>query len=290
MGNIADSFGFGAESTEADVQEFESTVTGDAKRGAEAEEGHSKDDGSDNAGWDADTDVKDLSGAGKEPKDDDTTGADEQTDEEKAAAKAAEAKAKAKDGDDEDDEPGDLPEGVKKRVARANRARDREKERADTAEREAAELRKQLAEAKPKADDTAPPSADDFDTYEEYLQAKKEHEDKAKPEPKKDEPKPDEGKPDRELVGAVKEIEATLADAGHGDLFKQVVESKDVDVTRDMAIAIAELDNPETVLQAFLDDPKLSKSIADLKTPTARLKALVKLALRYKAPAKGEER
>lgn len=299
MGNIADSFGFGTESTEADVKEFESTVTGDPKRGNE--EGHSKDDGSDNAGWDADTDVKDIAGAGKEPKDDDTNGADdgEQTDEEKAEAKAAAAaKAKGKDGEnDDDDDTGELPEGVKKRVARANRARDREKERADTAEREAETLRKQLAERDKPADDAkVAPKAEDFDDYEDYLQAKKEFEAKPKPEPKKDEPKPADDKsqkPDREVVTAVAEVKALLTDAGHGDVFDKIVEAGEkVPVPRDVVIALADpeaFDHPESVLQALLDDPERAVKLAQM-TPAARMKRLVAFDQPYKAPAKGEER
>lgn len=300
MGNIADSFGFGAESTEADVKDFESTVTGDAKRGAEADEGHSKDDGSDNAGWDADTDVKDLAGAGKEPKDDDTGAGDddgEQTDEEKAAAKAAaEAKAKGKDGDEEEDEAGDLPEGVKKRVARANRARDREKERADTAEREAETLRKQLAERDKPADAaTTAPKAEDFDDYEDYLQAKKDFE--AKPAPKAEDKKPADDtttqKPDREVVDAVAEVKAILTEAGHEAIFKAVVEAGEkVPVPRDVVLALADpdaFDHPESVLQALLDDPARAVDLAKMK-PAARMKHLMTFDKPYKAPAKGEER
>jgi len=292
MSGIKDFGGFGTEDTESGTEEFESSTAGG---NGHTDDSTPRDDHSDDVGWDQVTDVKSIEGVGKEPTDDPEKNEDKGTgvDKDKPADKAKEPEKKDGDDDkDEDDDKGDdLPEGVKRRVARANRARDREKERADAAEKEAADLRKQI-EAKPKADDAAPPKAEDFDDYEDYLQAKKDHE--AKPKPKAEEKPADDkpqGKPDAELVGAVKEIEATLADAGHGDLFKQVVESKDVDVTRDMAIAIAELDNPETVLQAFLDDPALSKSIADLKTPTARLKALVKLDKPYVKPEakKGDE-
>lgn len=290
------SFGFGDEASEADVADFESETAGG---NGHADDSKPRDDHSDDAGWDQTTDVKSIEGAGKEPDDDEGgdkgTGVrkDGQGDDDKAKDKAKEPDKKDGDGDDDGegdddaDKGDDLPEGVKRRVARANRARDRERERAEAAEKEAAELRKQL-EAKPKADDAVAPKAEDFDDYEDYLQAKKDFEAKPKPDDKAKDKPADDGKPkpDAELVGAVKEIEASLLDAGHGDLFKQVVAKADIDVTRDMAIAIADLDNPESVLQAFLDDPAKSKAIADLKTPTARLKALLKLDVPYVKPDK----
>lgn len=291
MSGIKDFGGFGTEDTESGTEEFESSTAGG---NGHTDDSTPRDDHSDDVGWDQVTDVKAIEGVGKEPTDDPEKNEDKGTgvDKDKPAPKAKEPEKKGDekddDKDDDDDKGDDLPEGVKRRVARANRARDREKERADAAEKEAAELRKQI-EAKPKADD-APPKAEDFDDYEDYLQAKKDHE--AKPKPKADDKPADDAKPkpDAELVGAVKEIEASLMDAGHGDLFKQVVAKADIDVTRDMAIAIADLDNPESVLQAFLDDPAKSKAIADLKTPTARLKALLKLDVPYVKPdAKADE-
>lgn len=299
MGTIADSFGFGAETSEADTAEFESTTTGDAKRAAES---GSKDDGTDNAGWDADTDVKDLAGAGDDPaaKPAAETKVDADPEAKKKLDEAAAAK-KAKDGegddnDDDDDPKGEeLPDGIKRRIARANRARDREKERADTAEREAETLRRQVA-TQTKAEDkpAAAPKAEDFDDYEDYLQAKQEFE--KKPAPKKDEPKPadatTEQKPDREVVTAVAEVKALLTEAGHGDVFDQIVKAGEkVPVPRDVVIALADpeaFDHPESVLQALLDDPENAVKLAQM-TPAARMKRLVAFDQPYKAAEKGED-
>ena len=293
MSGIKDFGGFGTEDTESGTEDFESSTAGG---NGHTDDSTPRDDHSDDVGWDQVTDVKAIEGVGKEPTDDPEKNEDKGTgvDKDKPAPKAKEPEKKGDDdGKDDDDDAGDkgddLPEGVKRRVSRAQRQRDQAREEAEALRKENEELR--AAQAKSKADDTAPPKAEDFDDYEDYLQAKKDHE--AKPKPKAEDKPADDAKPkpDAELVGAVKEIEASLMDAGHGDLFKQVVAKADIDVTRDMAIAIADLDNPESVLQAFLDDPAKSKAIADLKTPTARLKALLKLDVPYVKPdaKKGDE-
>lgn len=293
-------FGFGDDADAADTADFESETAGG---NGQADDSSPRDDHSDDVGWDQTTDVKSIEDTGnKAPaKDDEDKGTGVRKTGERMPAddKAKDAPAKKADEDDgegDDDKPGDdekaddLPDGVKRRVARANRQRDR-------LAIENEELRKQLA-AKPadKAkDEPAPaPKAEDFDDYEDYLEAKKLHD---KPAPKKEEPKPEtlpalDDDTARQLKGARDELQATLVDAGHADLFASVGKL-DINVTPDMVMALSDpdaIEHPESVLQAFLDKPDLANEIAALKTPAARMKRLAQLDKPYvKAAAKADE-
>lgn len=293
--NALKDYGFGTDADDADTSKFESNAVGGNPGETEADEKELRDDGSDNAGWDAPMDTKDLSGPGKEPeKDDDGLGDDEpeKKDEKKAEPKDKEKPAdKAKDDEGDDDKGDDeLPEGIKRRISRAQRQRNEAEAERVRLDAENAELRKQLAAKDKPADTAEPPKAEDFDDYEEYLEAKKAHETKAK-EPEKKEPPKQEAKPDRELVSAVTELKAVLTEAGHGAIFDSVVAAgQNVPIPRDVVLALSDpdtFDHPETVLQALLDDPANAIKLAEM-TPARRMKHLVKMDLPFKA--KDEEK
>ena len=286
MSGIKDFGGFGTENTEEGTEDFESSTAGG---NGHTDDSTPRDDHSDDVGWDQTTDVKSIEGVGKEPTDDKDKNEDKGTgaDKDKPAPKA---KENGEEGDNEgDDDKGDeLPEGVKRRVSRVQRQRDQAREEAEALRKENAELKAAKAKAEDAPKDA--PKAEDFDDYEDYLQAKKDHE--AKPAPKKEEPKPDTGADTlpAETKAAIRnaqvELKASLVDAGTPELF-EAVGKLDINITPDMLFAIADgdaIENPESVMQAFLDKPDLANEIAALKTPAARMKRLAALDVPYVKP------
>lgn len=197
--------------------------------------------------------------------------------------------AEKKDGDGDGD--GEMPGWMKRRLERQERKH----------ARELAELREQIAakEAKPaQAEDPGPaPKASDFSDFEAYLEAKAEHEDKVKAFKAKkpadagkpaDEKKPDtKAKPDTELIEAIEDIQEALGDDKDG-LWAKVTAAKDLPISRNMAIAIADLDHPASVLKQFLDKPELAEEISKL-SPARQAIRLAKLDVAQAAPAKKAE-
>lgn len=207
----------------------------------------------------------------------------------KEAGKQADDKAakKAEDGD----EDGELPAWVKRRLDRQERKHQRELSEA----REAATKAKAAEEEGGKAKDPGPtPVASDYDDFESFLEAKALHEKSAKafregkaakPPEKKGEPKKaDEGKPDTELIAAIEDIQAVLTDTAP-DLWKKVTEKTDLQISRDMALSIAEAKYPHSVLQVLLDKPAEAERISKL---SPRRQAIELDKLDVKEPAKAE--
>lgn len=223
-----------------------------------------------------------------------TEEADADADENKAApdadADADNAKEPVADENTEDDgekkdapAEGKLPEGFAKRVARANRQRDKAREKAETLE---AELEKLKAEKIEAARQPAPklepePNPADFEDYEAYLEAKKTFDAKPNPEPA---PMPKQEKApaaDAPLALTAREEMAKedVVDYMQDDfpeVLSAVSANKDVVITGRMLTALNEMDHPETLLQAFVDDPTLSIKIARSRSDIAMARAMMK--------------
>lgn len=221
----------------------------------------------------------------EQPKPDDTAAAGKPS-----ADEGDEGKGKADDdaGDEGEDLPDHLPKNIKRRVRRANRQRDEANARLAAAERELAELKGKPAPAAPEPE----PHSEDFDSYDDWHTAHKAWKAKkdtpAKVDDKKAEPKGGSTPLPAELVGAIGEVRDAVSH-DHPDLWNAVQAHKELQISSHMVHALAEADHPETVLQAFIDNPALSKEIAAL-SPTAQAKRIFKLDAPYtkKAAAKQE--
>lgn len=227
------------------------------------------------------------------PSGDDTTeGSEADADEAKAEADAAAEKAAAEKKAWEE-----LPEGVRKRMARNNRKAKAAEELAARAAAENEELRARLEAletGKSAADDddeNNPPDPDDFDDMEDYETAKAEFEKKAKEaKPKKTDPEPRVRKEELDAsFRAAHGISIDEFDEAQGDL-REAVETVDPDlweaavaseelgraITPAFVVSLSEVENPAGVLQHLMEHPDEAAKLAK-KTPFGQARALAKL-------------
>lgn len=202
-------------------------------------------------------------------------------DEKPAESKKAAEKSEEAKGDD--DKEGELPGWMKRRMDRQERKHAREMQ----------ELRDKIeakpAEDKGAADPGPKPVASDYPDFETYLEAKTAWEtaDKAAKKAAKEKPTADADKdkggnqPDTELIEAIEDIREALGDDKDG-LWDKVKAKGDLQITRDMAVAMADLDNPGAVLKQLYDKPELADEISKM---TPRRQAIRLAKLDAKAPA-----
>lgn len=200
-------------------------------------------------------------GQGEEEGDDDAAGDDKGEDGKAADGDGKKPDDKAKPAEAKKGEEGELEPWVKRRLDRQQRKH----------EREMAELRAKVDAkegGKAQADDPGPaPKAEDFPDFEEYMEAKTAHEGKVKAaeKAKAEQPKKDDTKaagPDHELAEALEDIQDALAKTAP-DLWAKV-STADIQFSRDMALAVTDLDHPHVVLQYLMDNPEESAKIAAL--------------------------
>ena len=202
-------------------------------------------------------------------------------DEAKKAAKAneaAEAKAREKKAWDE------MPEGVRKRILRANRQRDRALEKVEVAEGERDDIRERLDTVEKKVGDATPEpklDPDDFDTYDGYLAAeKKARKKEAPPKARAKEISPEDfrathGVAPDDLASARDTLEETVFTADP-DLWEAVSEMKGLKISPTLVMALAETNNPTEVLRQLTADPKKAEAFSKL-SPFAQARELAAL-------------
>lgn len=179
---------------------------------------------------------------------------------------ASEADSGSQDESDDDGDEGALPKGVRDRLARERVKRERlEIELADMRrQQEMADLTKKAA-AKRKASE---PDAADFDSAEDYQEAKAEWEKDAKP---------DEGETPPQLPAAVQEAVDDVKEAVYAEdewLWQKMEELPHL--TQDMMLGLADAPDIASAVRALTGDADRAKEIAAM-TPGRQRRAVKSL-------------
>lgn len=190
-----------------------------------------------------------------------------------------------------------------KKPGRLQKRIDRLTKRAAEAERRAAEAEAALADKKPapapKAEAKEEPDPEDFETYDEYLgeweawkdaaYGKKPKAPEAKPEAKADTAKVEKETPDQEFQDALEDVREAFADtrAKHTD-FDEVIGAKDLQITRDMVLALAEAEDPGSIVYHLGKHKEEAARIAALP-PLAQAKEIGKLEVLVAKPEEAEK-
>lgn len=171
--------------------------------------------------------------------------------------------ANADDGD-----KGKKKNNLNERFSKLTTQRDEAEAKADQLELENAQLRKKLGldgdqGKKPAA--TEEPSEEDFDNYDDYLDALEEfNAQDSNPATKEDEGKePESNTVAEEFTLAKKSVDRKIErwEEKPAD-FKEKVYSNDVQITQSMVIAVNEMENPGEALYALASNPKIAAQIA----------------------------
>lgn len=201
-----------------------------------------------------------------------------------------EAEAKPESDPDPDGDDGqpftELPEGIRKRVARSNRQRDEAKREADAAKAEAEAAKAELARLKnsPKVDLDEDLDQDDFDTYaefEEAVLARKE----AREEAEKAKTAPDPVPEGMVRVGDAlvpKEFPNALADLKEKtdtvdpEIWGSLEAATELKVSPELVMSLNEAENPAGIIQRLVADPDLSATLSGV-SPFRQAKEIAKL-------------
>lgn len=197
-----------------------------------------------------------------------------------AAAEAKEAPAKEAEPKEAEEAEGakdtpfkDLPEGMRKRIARANRQR-------DEAQADLAALKAKGEDAPAKEEKELNP--DDFDSFDEFLTARD-----GKPETKKAEekaPKYLDGVPSADFQPVLADLKEKV-ETEDPDLWEKAASSKDLTISAPLVMAMNEAENPAAILEHLVANPDESKKLSGM-TPFGQAKAIAKLEGTVKAPTK----
>lgn len=205
---------------------------------------------------------------------------------EEAEGKQDEEQVKAGESNDSDttaEQEGKKPRSAQKRIDKVVREREDAKR-----ELEAAQRRIQELEAKKEANTDnqgKEPVESDFETYDDYLTALDKYDSSAQDEPKGEEPanKDDQTSDSSQLtdaqrtaMGIIGEKTADAADK-HPD-FEKVALAPEVPITGDMLEALAECDDPATVMMHLGNNKDLATEIAG-KSPAQQMREIAKLDL-----------
>jgi hypothetical protein len=211
----------------------------------------------------------------------------------------------AQSGDDAtaENDKGEKPKRKRdsqKRIDKVVRQREDERRKNESLEKRIKELegQEQKAPVKSEAEGAKEPREDDFDTYDEYLDAVDTF-DSSKKEGKKQEAKPeakddkgsDEGEGADELTGAQRTAMAVLREKIEGSAekhadFEKIALDDSVPITGEMIEALAECDDPAKVMMQLGNDKDLAAEIAE-KSPAQQMRAIANLDLAVvKKPAK----
>lgn len=210
------------------------------------------------------------------------------------AADSADDGGDDESGSDDDAEKdstrGDLPEGVRKRLARANRQRDEALAAAEEAKREAERLRKERESATrgdndDEGDELYP---DDFDSYAEFERAVERRLEKRKSK------KADSGGDDGNDAGSLTDedrrfIDATGADfsKAQGDLLEaldthsddlrdRAMNAKDFRLSASLVVSLSEAERPAEIMEALLEDPERARDLSGM-SPYKQARELAKM-------------
>lgn len=213
---------------------------------------------------------------GKEPQGDEPKG-DVETDTGKETA--------AERGQESDKGKG----GVQKRFNTLTRQREEQRLRAEAAERRIAELEAAAEKSKKEEPEAKEPKEEDFQTYEEYLDASEAYaaneKNKGKPDQQEPEQKPEDKKPEEQkpegLTDSQQVAMAVLKDVidrneALPEDFEAVALAQDVPINGSMLEALAECDDPAKVMYHLGKNKELSAEIAG-KTPVQQAREIAKL-------------
>jgi hypothetical protein len=185
---------------------------------------------------------------------------------------------------------------LQKRIDRLTKKAAEAERRAEEAERRARELETRRETTKPKAEEEPDPA--DFEDYQDYLAKYNEWRAEKKPEtrdPSKDQPKPEEakkpedtatddaGKEDPEFQEALEDMEDSFTDAREKFKdFDAVIGAQDVQITRDMVIAMADADDPGAIAYHLGKNKAEAARIAKL-SPLAQAREIGKIEVKLQA-------
>jgi hypothetical protein len=192
------------------------------------------------------------------------------------------------------------PSRFQKRIDRKTKQVTAAEERAEKAEKRAEAAEKKLADSS-KADSASDvePEPSDYDDYDDYLKALedfngKEPEKKAEPKPKEEPKKVEKAakaeEADDELMDALDDTESSFDTARerYAD-FDDVIGNKDVNITRDMVIAMSDSDNAGDIAYHLGKNEDEANRIADL-SPIAQAKEIGKLEVKLAKKPPAEKR
>jgi len=206
----------------------------------------------------------------------------------------SETKAETKDTTGEDAEPAKQSEskkanGVQKRINEITRQREEAKRENEKLKRDIEALKK--SKDTPKEEKISSPKEDDFETYDEYLEALGDYTDKIskqetvekEPEAKKEsEPEKGEGLSDEETT-AMAIIKETIGTSEKPKDFDEVALAPDVEITGDMLIALSECEDPAKVMYYLGKNKGLASDIASM-SPTKQAMEIGRLDGNVKPP------
>lgn len=202
-------------------------------------------------------------------------------------------------GDDSaaDAKKDEKPNRVQKRIDKVVREREDAKRKAERLEAKIRELESKVQSKDALSSDSPQepaPVEDDFETYDEYLDAVSEHEDKvaasqkAKPPEKNSVDETPNDAPelsDSEKTAIAIFHEKVAAAENLPDDFKDVISSKDLDISGPMMEALAETQAPDVVAYHLAKNPDLATQIAQ-KTPAQQGAAIAELNRELAKPPK----
>ncbi len=198
----------------------------------------------------------------------------------KSEGEESEGKAQDDSGNDSDTaapDEGKKPNRVQKRIDKVVREREDERRKNEALEKRIAEL-----EGKGSDKSEKEPVEDDFETYDQYLDAldaydNKPTKDQDKPEPKQEEQEAAPSLTDSQKT-AMAVIKETVESATKPDDFEAVALNPEVPITGDMLEALAECEDPAKVMYHLGQNKDLATDIAS-GSPAQQMRAIAKLDL-----------
>lgn len=177
-----------------------------------------------------------------------------------------------------DHDKGKKPNRVQKRIDQVVREREQERREKEALQRRIDELEKGKQSDKSEKE----PVEDDFETYDEYLDAldaydNKPTKDQDKPEPKQEEQEAEPSLTDSQKT-AMAVIKETVESATKPDDFEAVALNPEVPITGDMLEALAECEDPAKVMYHLGQNKDLATDIAS-GSPAQQMRAIAKLDL-----------
>ena len=199
----------------------------------------------------------------------------------KSEGEESEGKAQDDSGNDSDTaapDEGKKPNRVQKRIDKVVREREDERRKNEALEKRIAEL-----EGKGSDKSEKEPVEDDFETYDQYLDALDAYDNKQpKAEEKKAEPEQDEQEQSSELTDSQKTAMAVIREsvdsADKPEDFEAVALNPEVPVTGEMLEALAECEDPAKVMYHLGQNKDLATDIAS-GSPAQQMRAIAKLDL-----------
>ncbi|QCQ65287.1 head scaffolding protein [Shewanella phage X14] len=178
-----------------------------------------------------------------------------------------------------DHDKGKKPNRVQKRIDQVVREREQERREKEALQRRIDELESGKQSDKSEKE----PVEDDFETYDEYLDALDAYDNKQpKAEEKKTEPKQDEQEQSSELTDSQKTAMAVIKEsvdsADKPEDFEAVALNPEVPVTGEMLEALAECEDPAKVMYHLGQNKDLAADIAS-GSPAQQMRAIAKLDL-----------